>query len=238
MQDNLKPQLHSSFTYQDFLVGKEKIPLIVIDDFIKDPQALIKFCIDANSFNNADNFYPGLRMPGPELYVHAIHYYLGDLIESAFGIRKNNWLGGRSVYSMVITQPNDMNEQQCIPHVDSFKYDSVACVHYLCDATQGGTSLYRHRKTGFEKIDESRVEYFNKTALEEGVLDIHPKTYMNGSTDFFEQIACVDAKFNRMVIYPTNVLHSGNIAPDFKFDPNPATGRLTLNSFIYGKPAE
>ena len=49
------------------------------------------------------------------------------------------------------------------------------------------------------------------------------------------QIANVDAMFNRMIIYPSNILHSGNIAADFNFDQNPATGRLTLNSFIYGK---
>jgi hypothetical protein len=38
---------------------------------------------------------------------------------------------------------------------------------------------------------------------------------------------------------PKTVLHSGNIAPEFEFefdfDPNPMTGRLTLNSFIFGK---
>jgi hypothetical protein len=29
-------------------------------------------------------------------------------------------------------------------------------------------------------------------------------------------------------------LHSGNIAPDFLFDTNPRTGRLTINTFISG----
>lgn len=235
MNDNLKLELHPAFAYKAYLVGKEKTPLIVIDNFVKEPQLLIQFCIDTNRFNKADSFYPGLRMPGPELYIHAIHHYLGALIESTFGLKKDNWQGGRSVYSMVLTPPEAMNALQCIPHVDSFVRNDLACVHYLCDSTKGGTSLYRHKSTGFEIIDEQRDEHYNHVAMAEGVLDITPKSYMNGSNVFFEQIASVDAQFNRMVIYPTTALHSGNIAPDFNFDPNPSSGRLTLNSFIFGK---
>ena len=71
--------------------------------------------------------------------------------------------------------------------------------------------------------------------IDEGALDFEKKTYMNGSNNYFEQIAKIDAMFNRMVIYPSKILHSGNIPADFTFDPNPAKGRLTLNSFIFSK---
>jgi hypothetical protein len=236
MQDIPKPLLHSAFVCQSYLVGREKIPLLVIDNFLNDPESLIQFCIDTNTFNNADSFYPGLRMPAPELYIHAMHHYLGDLIESVFGLKKDAWLGGRSLYSIAVTPPVDINEQQAIPHVDSFKRGDLACVHYLCDASKGGTSLYRHKKTGFEIIDGDRIDFYNKTAIEEGVLDSNPKSYMNGSNQFFQQIASIDSIFNRIVIYPTTALHSGNIAPTFDFDSNPRTGRLTLNSFIFRKP--
>jgi hypothetical protein len=56
--------------------------------------------------------------------------------------------------------------------------------------------------------------------------------YINGDNQYYEQIGSYDAKFNRIVMYRGNVLHSANIAPDFNFDPNPRTGRLTLTSFI------
>jgi hypothetical protein len=235
MNDTLKLQLHPSFAYQNYFVGRDKIPLLVIDNFVEEPQSLIRFCVESNTFNNADSFYPGLRMPAPTQYIQAIHYYLGGLIEQTYGLKKNEWLGGRSLYSMVVTPPADMNEQQSVPHVDSFKRGDLACVHFLCGPSHGGTSLYRHKKTGFEIVDKDRIEHYNQVAISEGVLDAHPKSYMNGSDDFYEQIACVDAMFNRLVIYPANVLHSGNIAPTFTFDPNPTTGRLTLNSFIFGK---
>ena len=56
--------------------------------------------------------------------------------------------------------------------------------------------------------------------------------YINGDTALFEQIAKQDGLFNRMLVYRRNSLHSGCIAPDFVPDPNPLTGRLSINSFI------
>ena len=235
MSISIKPKLHPNFNYQHYVVGKEKIPLLVIDNFLENPETLIQYCLDTNSFNNADSFYPGVRMLAPELYIYAMRYYLADLIEAIFGLKKSDWRDGRAAYSMIVTRPENISGRQSIPHVDSFKPNDLACVHYLCDSTKGGTSLYRHKKTGFEIINDARIAHYNKLAIDEGILDITPKSYMNGSTLFFEQIACIDAMFNRMIIYPTHVLHSANIAPGFDFDPNPETGRLTLNSFIYSK---
>ena len=38
--------------------------------------------------------------------------------------------------------------------------------------------------------------------------------------------------FNRMLVYRRNSLHSGSIAADFVPDPNPRTGRLSINGFL------
>jgi len=235
MEDIIKPKLHPKIVHQVVYVGREKVPLIVIDNFLEDAESLIEFCVASAAFNNADSFYPGLRMPAPKLYIQAIHYYLGSLLDATFGLKKDMWQTGRSLYSMVVTPPAQLKVQQCIPHIDSFNRGDLACVHFLCDESKGGTSLYRHKKTGFEYIDPKRLEEYNQCVIAQGGIDIQQKSYMNGSTDLFEQIACIDAKFNRLVIYPGSVLHSGNIAPDFSFDPDPKTGRLTLNSFITRK---
>lgn len=56
--------------------------------------------------------------------------------------------------------------------------------------------------------------------------------YINGDTEHFERIESQPPAFNRMLVYKRNSLHSGSIAPDFVPDPNPATGRLSINSFI------
>ena len=57
--------------------------------------------------------------------------------------------------------------------------------------------------------------------------------YINGDTELFEQIASVPAVFNRILIYRRNSLHSGCIDRDFVPDPNPLTGRLSINCFMH-----
>lgn len=235
MEDFLKPVLHPELSYKFYSVGREQTPLLVIDDFIQDAHLLVDFCVANCEFSKVDNFYPGLRMAAPKMYIHAINRYLAELLSNIFGLTQDRIAGGKALYSMVVTPPDQLDPPQCLPHIDSYLSGDLACVHYLCSKEKGGTSLYRHRKTGYEKITSETIDHYKQTVLYEGALAFEKKSYMNGSNDYFEQIATVDAIFNRIVIYPSNILHSGNIATDFNFDSNPASGRLTLNSFIYCK---
>ena len=74
-----------------------------------------------------------------------------------------------------------------------------------------------------------------------GIRAIAPQVYQQflltqlrpyGGTAPFEQINKQDGIFNRILIYRRNILHSGCIDKDFIPDPNPLTGRLSINSFI------
>jgi hypothetical protein len=235
MQDNVKPQLHPELSYKFYAVGREKTPLLVIDNFIRDAQLLVDFCVANTSFGKVDNFYPGLRMAAPRMYIYAINHYLAELLSNIFGLTQQKIAGGKSLYSMVVTRPDELEINQCLPHIDSYLSGDLACVHYLCGKEKGGTSLYRHRKTGYEKLTSDNIDHYKQAVVDEGALEMEKKTYMNGSNKYFEQIAHIDAMFNRMIIYPSNILHSGNISSDFDFNPDPLKGRLTLNSFIFCK---
>lgn len=235
MHDTISLRLHPELSYKFYEVGTEQTPVLVIDNFISEAQSLVDFCVAKNEFGKVDNYYPGLRMGAPKLYVHTIIKYLAELLENIFSLPRTEIAGGKALYSMVVTPPEQLEINQCLPHIDSYLSGDLACVHFLCGKELGGTSLYRHRKTGLEKITSDTVEYYKQAVVAEGALNMESKTYMNGSNQYFEQIATVDAQFNRMIIYPSNILHSGNITADFSFDPNPASGRLTLNTFIYCK---
>lgn len=235
MHNSLMPKLHPELSYKFYNVGREGTPLLVIDNFIQDAPSLVEFCEANINFNKVDNFYPGLRMAAPNKYIHTINYYLAELLGNIFGLTQDKIAGGKALYSMVVTPPEQLEINQCLPHIDSYLSGDLACVHYLCGKEKGGTSLYRHRKTGYEKITSETIDHYKQAVVDEGALKFEKKSYMNGSNDYFEQIAGIDAMFNRMIIYPSNILHSGNIAADFDFDPNPATGRLTLNTFIFCK---
>ena len=235
MQDSLKPMLHPELSYKFYNVGRENTPLLVIDNFIQDAHSLIDFCEANINFHKVDSFYPGLRMAAPRMYIHAVNRYLAELLSNIFGLTQDKIAGGKALYSMVVTPPDQLEIKQCLPHIDSFLVGDLACVHYLCGKEKGGTSLYRHKKTGYEKITAEIIDRYHHAVLEEGALDITGKSYMNGANDYFEPIAEIDAQFNRIVVYPANVLHSGSIPHGFDFNPNPREGRLTLNSFIYCK---
>ena len=136
-------------------------------------------------------------------------------------------------YSLVTTPPDQLAPLQRIPHYDSVDPTGLATVHYLFKGALGGTAFYRHRRTGFEYIDASRRDaYFG--ALDAEMNDPHAMNagYINGDSPLFEQIAREDGVFNRIIIYRRNSLHSGSIDKDFVPDPDPATGRLSINCFL------
>ena len=56
--------------------------------------------------------------------------------------------------SLVTTPPEKLTYLQRIPHIDSVASKELAFIHYLFKADLGGTAFYRHRKTGFEYVDQ------------------------------------------------------------------------------------
>jgi hypothetical protein len=234
MSSQARVQLHENFSARVETIGDEKEPILIIDNFLAYAETLVDFVAHHSQFSVADTFYPGIRSPAPDRYLSAFRYLLGDLIFRTFDLQEHNVTGAKADFSMVLTPPEQLNPLQRIPHYDSNKRSELAAVHYLCAGDHGGTAFYRHRTTGYEYVDHQRATEY-KRAVDEDVKQhgMPAASYMNGSTELFEQIASFDAMFNRILIYRCTSLHSGNIAADFSFDPNPRTGRLSLNTFIF-----
>ena len=78
------------------------------------------------------------------------------------------------------------------------------------------------------------IQNLEKIVARESVdllLEVLPR-YMNGDTSLFQRIHQVAAKKNRLIIYPSNLLHSGDLAQTTALPANPQQGRLTISSFI------
>jgi hypothetical protein len=227
------PPLHPEFSWRVERVGHEHIPLLIIDHFLQGAESLVEHAAQRRDFNRDDTRYPGIRAKVPPLYIQAFQYHLHDLVASVFGL-KDEWVTGvRSELSIVTNKPDELVLAQKLPHYDSLNARELAAVHYLCDASHGGTSLYRHERSGLLAITPDTIEHYRTAQQQDRQTGIEPTGYMNGSNDWYEQVASVDAAFNRLVIYPCNVLHSGNISPAFEGHSNPTQGRLTLNTFIF-----
>jgi len=223
---------HPEFKYSVEHVGEEKQAVLVIDNFLDSAELLIDYCCEHGKFDSSDGIYPGVRAQAPEFYMNALFQYVRPLIHEVFSLDDSMIRAVDTRYSMVVTPPSQLQPPQCFPHIDSSNKNDLASVYFLCSEEKGGTSLYRHKATGFEYVDSSRASQFSSSMNAETMNKTFSRVYMNGSNELFEQIASYSAKFNRFIMYRCTSLHSGNIAADFDFDPNPRTGRLTMNTFV------
>jgi hypothetical protein len=228
---------HGRITPRVDHIGAERAPVIVIDNFADDPQALVDHAVSLSPFPKAEQtFYPGVRAPVPMEFVQAVHAYLDGALRAAFGLDDQQVKSGGWEYSLVTTPPADLGLRQRMPHIDSTHPGNLALLLYLAPGEQGGTSFYRHRQTGYEAITEDRFDLYEQTLKSDLQVFGEPQGYINGDSEIFERTAGYEAVFNRMLIYRSHNLHSASIGPAFAFDPDPRTGRLTLNLFLHFRP--
>jgi len=226
-------QLCEDANIECFRAGNEQQEILLVDNYLKGASALKQRAIQENNFARADSFYPGVRMHVPQEYTISLIKNLGFFIEQFFQLEVRQIKSAASKFSIVTTPPKDLDLLQRIPHFDSPSRKGLAVVHYLQSIPSMGTSLYRHKPTNFEYVDEQRYSSYMANVQETfPTEDKYPQGYINGSTDQFEEIASFDAIFNRLLMYRGTSLHSGKIGKDYNFDPSPATGRLTLTSFF------
>ena len=230
----MKLNLHSDMQIKALTIGEEKAPLLVIDNFLDNADLLVEDAA-SSTFLLEDGFYPGIRTQAPLAYQELILQTLEKKLLHSFNIDAAALYFSVCHYSIVTIIPAQLKLLQRIPHFDSPKKDSLAAVHYLFKEDLGGTSFYRHRKTGYETIDEERkIAYYTSLESENDGPNM-PKSaagYINGDTALYERIEKIPAVFNRLIIYRRNSLHSGSIPQNIVASDDPRKGRLTISSFI------
>ena len=215
-------------------MGHERGAAIVIDDFTADPGALVDYAAARGNFRPvAGNLYPGVRSPLPDAYLRVVVGCMLEPIARVFGLTDPDPLRVQGDFSIVTTPPQQLRLLQCLPHFDTTNRNQIAVLHYLCAPEHGGTSFYRHRSSGYESIDDERHNrYMAALGAELKAGGPPERYYMQGDSPIFERIGTLDAAFNRIVLYRSATLHSGNIPRGFAFDPDPRTGRLSANTFL------
>ncbi|WP_439510434.1 DUF6445 family protein [Marinimicrobium koreense] len=225
-------EFHPDVSFQFQVIGEEKAPLLVVDNFIRDPEGLVEQA-EHLDYEPPKIAYPGVRALAPKEYQEFLLRELLPRIARYFSFSGTTLHLGMCHYSLVTKSPEELSLVQRIPHVDSFDSGGLATIHYLFHKDMGGTAFYQHRDTGYEIIDESRkINYFR--SLESAMHDSRtpPAEYINGDTPLFKQIGVQKGVYNRLLVYRRNSLHSGCIDKNFVPDFNPKTGRLSINSFI------
>ena len=219
-------------------VGNCQAPVVVIDDFSGDADGLVAIAQALAPYDDAGNYYPGLRRiiteadEAANLYVERTCEAAAQFVAGAFDVDGFDLV--EASFSMVTADPAELRPAQRAPHFDSTDQKYFALLHYLRVPEGTGTAFYRQRSTRIERVTEVNVSTFVRTADGEAAMLPAGSGYINDSNDFFEQIGAVKAVPDRLIIYQGSLLHSGIIPAEMNLSPDPRIGRLTANFFLRG----
>jgi len=210
--------------------GHEQEPVLVIDNFVADPQGWVEDACTL-SFSANSIHYPGVRAAVAPAMVRASLKGLDGLLSDTFGIAATSVL--ESHFSLVTTPPAALTPIQRLPHFDSNDGGRIALLHFLCDRPDSGTAFFRHRSTGYETVSAERLAPF-KVALAADLQthSVPAPAYIAGDTPIYERVARHAAVFNRAILYRGITLHCADIPDDDPLSRDPAAGRLTVNTFL------
>jgi len=215
-------------------VGECPIAVTVADNVLLRPQQLVEFGLGLKFVEDDSNLYPGVRARVPAEFSRPFHAWLTRTLHCTGVLEESCYIhDGASFFSIVNKNRANLLPLQRIPHYDSTDPRVFAAVIYLFDRANSGTSFYRHRTTGYEKIGVDNEGNY-RIALNRNMKKFGPpaREYTNGSSDLFERTHSVDSAFNRIVIYSGNVLHAADIDGSL-FDGNDnCRWRLTVSSLI------
>ena len=212
----------------------------MIDEFSGDWEAVARLADALAPFPRVaeHSYYPGVRRvisradAEADAYVERTCRDAAQFIAGAFDVEGFELVEGS--FSIVSSQPSDLQPAQRGPHFDSTDQKYYALLHYLRVPEGTGTAFYRQRATGIERVTEHNVDAFVATARSAAAALPADAGYIVDSDESYEQIGAIEAVPDRMLIYQGSLLHSGIISKGMKFSADPREGRLTANLFVRG----
>lgn len=210
----------------------------VIDDALLAPERAVEFaCAQRARFADAPhNAYPGREQRVPEAWLQSLERWFSQHLRERCGLRRVQRASAK--LALTTTAPQALTPLQSICHVDRLETQPgqriVASVLYLFDdASLGGTSFYMPRRPLDDIVPLLRDAASMDAVRFEAVHGIAPG-YMVDSNPWFQRVATVPARFNRLIAYSGTVFHSGDIRELARLADDPRSGRLTLNGFFVG----
>ncbi|MBR7799366.1 DUF6445 family protein [Undibacterium fentianense] len=227
--------INPAIELQSIAIGEHHA--IMIDDFLLHPQEMVEIAAK-EEYSTYPGYaerkgYPGIRAQAPELYSQTITSFLEPIIKLHFSI-PNDLPLRKSIcaFSLTTMAAKEIGPLQRTPHFDASTPHHMAVLLYLCNERHGGTGFYRHKATGIQQINSGNKERYLDVYYEE-INRVPPaQRYFDDSTDHFQFLGMIPAKFNRLVMYQGSLLHTACINPSISINSNPTTGRLTVNTFF------
>lgn len=230
---NLK--VNPELKIEKVIVPGTNLYVYIIDDFLLDTDSVVFFAQNFAYFNpifSDNSYYPGVRDNMPLPYKRLLESFFQDRIVPNLSDKKYNAVTfHKCLLSLISCKPSELLIDQKMPHIDSCKSSEFALVHYLSGKELGGTSLYRYIPKNLIEFKEEDENVLDEMLADVAALPKEHSGYITKSTSIFEQVLSIEAKFNRLVIYQGNLLHSANLSTKQSYCGDAATGRLSIASF-------
>lgn len=216
-------------------VGREQRTVLCIDNFemngLKD---LREAAANAEFGRPAGGHYPGIRAKLPRPYCERVVEAAIPLMRDAFDLGMFECEILDAAFSLVTIPAAELTPLQSVPHVDTPDPARFALLHFLCEERFGGTAFFRQKATGFETITPERA-MIHTIARDRVIARGRDASYVGARDSDYDRIAEIAARFGRLLIYPSNLLHSGAIGDANLLSADPRLGRLTANIFLQAR---
>lgn len=221
--------------------------VIMIDNFLKEPNkhiTKIKENLQKKISQKHNNHYPGIRIHTKKKFNEIIGKFMVDIATEYYNkdIKNYKMLHESQAYSIVNFPNKYLRPGTVFPHVDcqyskdnNYKFSGLACVIYLCNTTReyNGTGFYEMKCPMNKKKFWTDKKYKKQRQIIEDYYE-NPRYCTDKEEHIFKKLYEVDAKINRIVIYPTNYYHQGIINPEYYNDENNIRDdRYTYTGFVF-----
>lgn len=208
----------------------------VIDDALLEPRRWVEYATAhaARFEDSPHNAYPGPELALPQAIAAELDEFFARHLRRRFDARRT--LRASARLAIATRRPGELEPRQWLCHVDRMRAEPgqciVASVLYLFhDAALGGTGFYRPLRP---LPDIAALVQDSATLAPADFRARHGVApgYMTASNAWFEKIAAVPARWNRLVFYSGMTFHGADIGEPSRLAADPDRGRLTLNGFF------
>jgi hypothetical protein len=228
-------KINPELTFKIIKLNDIDCSIYVIDDFLLNISNLFEYAKKAaylSPVGTDGTAYPGMRDAMPMPYIRLLTKLIENYIVKKPTNKFNKIEAHRSLLSLTTVSESNLSTLQKMTHIDSFQNTEFATVHYLCNKEMGGTSIYKYKPENIIRFNENHHYLLNEMKQKVANNSLEHNGYLQHSTSLFEKNFSIEAKLNRIVIYPGNLLHCANLQEDISINTDIEKDRLTIASFF------
>jgi hypothetical protein len=194
---------------------------LVLDNFFKEPFAVREKAL-TKPFTNKTGHFPGARSVN-EFRFSELHEFCRKV---------SPLLGERGKLKVESPCFQFLGKGQRKTYIHSDFRAGFAGIVFLADktGTYPGTSFFRHKQTGLDCFKSEDKEWIRQNFPNRkefmSTRDLLDRDRFN--TKKWTQVTTLDAAFNRLILFPAQLLHKNASA----WGTNPRNGRLTYNFWL------